>query len=101
MLNTIKKILQKNKNAFIVLVENNQPTYVVLSFEEYERLSEGQSGKQLPLIESPARENVLDEVNQEIINLQAPQEEMEDIAIEEMAPVSDQQEIKIEDIPLL
>lgn len=103
----IKKILRKNKNAFVVLVEENEPVYVVLNFDEYERLSNRQEeitfSSPKRFLEEPAGEDqVFNEVNQEIINLQAPKEDViEDIVLEEIMPASESQEIKIEDIPLL
>lgn len=122
MFDKIKKILNKNKNAFVVLVENDAPAYVVLSFEEYEKLSNRQeeipfSGQKRFLAEPVNEDQIFNEVNQEIINLQAPKEDVvEDIvleeiapaesapadsALEESAPAAEPQEIRIEDIPLL
>lgn len=107
MFDKIKKILNKNKNAFVVLVENDAPAYVVLGFDEYERLINRQ--EEIPFsdprrfLAEPANEDqIFNEVNQEIINLQAPKEDVvEDIVLEEMTPAAGSQEIRIEDIPLL
>jgi len=112
MMDKIKKILSKNKNALVVLVEDGAPAYVVLGFDEYERLSNRQeeipfSAPKRFLTEPVNEEQIFNEVNQEIINLQAPKEDIvEDIVLEELAPkdsafASESQEIKIEDIPLL
>lgn len=112
MFDKIKKILNKNKNAFVVLVENDAPAYVVLNFEEYEKLSSRQeeisfSGQKRFLAEPVGDDQIFNEVNQEIINLQAPKEDViEDIILEELAPAEsapavEPQEIRIEDIPLL
>jgi PHD/YefM family antitoxin component YafN of YafNO toxin-antitoxin module len=94
-MDTIKKILQKNKNASVIVVENNKPVYVIISFEEYERLNglveENPSSSKIQ-----PEENALDEINREIINLGAPQEQSVQI-VEEEEP----QEIRVEDIPLL
>lgn len=40
MFKTIKDILRKNKNACIIVVENEKPLLVVSSFEEYQRMSD-------------------------------------------------------------
>jgi PHD/YefM family antitoxin component YafN of YafNO toxin-antitoxin module len=107
MMDKIKKILRKNKNAFVVLVEENEPAYVVLNFDEYERLSNKQeeipfSSPKRFLAEPSGEDQIFNEVNQEIINLQAPKEDViEDIVLEEIMPAVEPQEIKIEDIPLL
>lgn len=92
-------------------MDNDKPAYVALSFEEYERLSNGQEQMFFPerkkLFAEPAEENILEEVNQEIFNLQGTKEDdVEDIVLEEseaipMGPASEPQEIRIEDIPLL
>lgn len=107
MFDKIKKILNKNKDAFVVLVEDDAPAYVVLGFDEYERLINRQ--EEIPFssprkfLAEPANEDqIFNEVNQEIINLQAPKEDVvEDIVLEEMTPATEPQEIRIEDIPLL
>src|SRR3989339_1957838 len=112
MMDKIKKILNKNKNAFVVLVENGDPAYAVLNFEEYEKLASRQEEFSFPgqkrfLAESASEEHIFNEVNQEIINLQAPKEDVvEDIVLEDFTPAynasaTEPQEIKIEDIPLL
>ncbi len=95
MMDTIKKIMEKNKNAYIVIVENDKPVYVITSFEEYERMSGSVKGSPQRLNFQPEEKN-LDEINREIINLGAPQEQALQI-VEEEEP----QEIRVEDIPLL
>lgn len=107
MMESIKKIIQKNKKANIIIIEDNKPTYVVLSFEEYEKLANQQSGFSFPertnFLAAPMNEEIaLEEVNQEIINLQAPKEDiLEDIVVEDIAFNPESKEIRIEDIPLL
>ena len=81
MMDKIKKILNKNKNAFVILVENGEPAYVVLNFEEYEKLASRQEEFSFPgqkrfLAEPASEEHIFNEVNQEIINLQAPKEDV-------------------------
>jgi len=94
------------------MMDDDKPAYVALSFEEYERLSSGQEqipfpGKNKFLAGAANEENILEEVNQEIFNLQEPcEDEAENSILEEpeaipMGPMTDSQEIKIEDIPLL
>ena len=109
MMDKIKKILNKNKNAFVILVENGEPAYVVLNFEELASRQEEFSfpGQKRFLAEPASEEHIFNEVNQEIINLQAPKEDVvEDIVLEDFTPAynasaTEPQEIKIEDIPLL
>lgn len=105
MMEPIKKIIQKNKNANIIIMENDKPAYVVLSFEEYERLANRQDGfsfSERNFLSAPTNDDIaLEEVNQEIINLQAPKEDiLEDIVVEDI-PLQESKEIRIEDIPLL
>lgn len=112
MLNTIKKILQKNKDAYVIIVENNKPVFVVSSFEEYEKMMEDKDvfGEDDFLTEIPSGEEIMEGDNREIINLGAPEGQNLQIieeALEDL-PSSDQEsqeeksdEIRIEDIPLL
>jgi PHD/YefM family antitoxin component YafN of YafNO toxin-antitoxin module len=109
MTETIKKILDSNKNACVVVVENDKPVFVVISFEEYDRVF-----SRNPIGEQRQKsffqdEKALEEVNREIINLGAPRDEIsveddvreQDIRIiEESLPIQEIQEIKVEDIPL-
>jgi hypothetical protein len=39
--NLIKQIFQKNKNAYVVVVENERPVFVIQSFDEYGRICDG------------------------------------------------------------
>ncbi|MBI4837511.1 MAG: hypothetical protein HY813_03875 [Candidatus Portnoybacteria bacterium] len=41
MFNLIKQIFQKNKNAYVVVVENEKPVLVIQSFEEYQKFFGG------------------------------------------------------------
>ncbi len=41
MFNLIKQIFQKNKNAYIVVIENEKPVLVIQSFEEYQKIFGG------------------------------------------------------------
>ena len=118
MMQTIKKILAKNKNACVIIMEDNEPSFVVTSFEEYEKsfslngeekMTDNENEDFLSDDFSPAAdEEILEEVNSEIINLGAPQSEVnkEDIKEQSMQIVEENpqemsmQEIKIEDIPL-
>lgn len=101
MWQTIKKILQKNKNAYIIVLENEKPVMVIAGFDEFEK----KLGKELekdedsigdnPGLEVEAKDEVYEDVNREIINLQAPEEQNLQIAEEKV------NEITIEDIPVL
>jgi len=106
MMQTIKKILAKNKNACVIIMEDNEPAFVVTSFEEYERMADNANEDFLTDDFSPeAVEDILEEVNSEIINLGAPQDEADSKeqsmqVVEENPQEMSMQEIKIEDIPL-
>jgi CBS domain-containing protein len=113
MMDTIKKILAKNKNACVVVVENEKPVFVITGFEEYDRMFSGNSASEPRQKSFFQDEKVLEEVNQEIINLGAPRNEMPSILEEikeqdvqiiednpQMPQMPEMQEIKVEDIPL-
>jgi hypothetical protein len=99
MFNLIKQIFQKNKNAYIVVVENEKPVAVIQSFEEYQKIFGGNlkqkeiddsdkddSGKDnldktvdnsandsFNLVENKD-EDELERLNREIMSLQSPSE---------------------------
>lgn len=118
MMNTIKKILQKDKSAHIIIIEENKPSFVVSSFEEYERMLEGrdlfsENGDFLEsddfLAEIPSGEENVGDVNQEIISLAGPEkqdlqiieETIEDLPYQAPQRQEEIDEVRIEDIPLL
>ena len=80
MWDKIKKLMQKS-NSKLIIVENDQPSYVVLSIDEYESLLEGSQ---------------IEKANQEIIELRAA--ESQETKIEE--PIDKEEgEVKVEDLP--
>jgi len=80
----IKKILQKEGGKCII-VEENQPTYVVMRMEDYERAGSDQS--------SEKKGTEMEEVNQSLDEWKA--EEKEETEVVE----PDNQEVKVEDLP--
>lgn len=76
----IKKILQKEGGKCII-VEDNQPTYLVMKLEDYEKASEKASSSEMK------------EVNRDIDEWRAEEKEETEIVD------SNNQEVKIEDLP--
>jgi len=84
---TIKKILQNNKGTCII-VEDNKPSYVITSFEDYQKLSEKSSSK-------ANEDEVISRLNSEMADLKDLQ------TSEKIEEVSKKlEEVKVEDIPL-
>jgi hypothetical protein len=113
MFSAIKKILQKDKNAHIIIMEEGKPSFVISSFEEYEKILQDQDLFHQSddfLAEIPSEEEIMGDMQQEMINLGEPQAQNLQVieeTIEEL-PLQDQDkqreqidEIRIEDIPLL
>lgn len=116
MFNLIKQIFQKNKNAYVVVVENEKPVLVIESFEEYQRILGGNlehkkagedknDDKAVRAVENPTddlfdftgSEDELESLNREIMNLQTPLEP-------EVETPSSQREMGnagVEDIPVI
>jgi hypothetical protein len=76
----IKKILQKEGGKCII-VEENQPTYVVMRMEDYERAGSSQSSSEI------------EKANQDIDEWKAKEKEETEVV------EPDNQEIKVEDLP--
>ena len=85
MWDKIKKLMQKSGSKFII-VENDQPAYVVLPIAEYENLLEGSQ---------------IEKANQEIIELRAAenQETKTEESLDEQTTDKDEDKIKVEDLP--
>lgn len=85
MWDKIKKLMQKSGGKFII-VENDQPAYVVLPIAEYENLLEGSQ---------------IEKANQEIIELRAAenQETKTEESLDEQTTDKDEDKIKVEDLP--
>lgn len=103
MFEALKKIIKKTKGIFI-LVEDNQPAYVLLPFGEYEKLvdlsqandekrmvSGGEKKKEL----EPSNYQLLEKINRDIELWKAAQPREEVGEIEE----KEEGNIKIEEIP--
>ena len=76
----IKKILQKEGGKCII-VEDGQPTYLVMKMEDYEKMSESRSSSET------------EEVNRDIDEWKANQKEETEVVGPE------NQEVKVEDLP--
>jgi len=82
----IKNILSKEGGKCII-VEDNQPTYVVMKLEDYEKISQGDSSETA-------------EVNRNLDTWKAE----EDVQSEQSEPevgqaTEDKEEVKVEDLP--
>ena len=75
----IKKILQKEGGKCII-IEDNQPTYLVMKLDDYDKDSSGQSSGEV------------DKVNRDISEWKAKEKESEIVEPES-------QEVKVEDLP--
>ena len=76
----IKKILQKEGGKCII-VEKDQPTYMVMKIDDYEETSKNNISSEI------------EKVNQDIDELNS--KEKEEIQVDEL----DDQEVKVEDLP--
>jgi len=81
MWNKIKKILSKEGGKCII-VEENQPSYVVMKLDEYEKMSDNNSVLKT------------EEVNRDIDSLKA-----EETKETEITGPENQAEVKVEDLP--
>jgi len=81
MWNKIKKILSKEGGKCII-VEENQPSYVVMKLDEYEKMSDNNSALKT------------EEVNRDIDSLKA-----EETKETEITGPENQAEVKVEDLP--
>ncbi len=82
----IKNILQKEGGKCII-IENNEPAYVVLTFDEYEKRNSRPQ---------PAVDEQLDQVNRNIAEWKELEAERVPAAPE---PVAEENDTKIEDLP--
>lgn len=100
MFNEIKKILQKSQGTCII-IEDGRPVFVVAKFEDYQKLLENQASLQTmaSVGQVLAESEVLEKINQEITNWKTKQaEENPELAFSE-GP--EEEEVKIEDLPLI
>jgi len=97
MWSTIKSILQ-NKTDKCLIIENGEPKYVLLTFEEYQHLQKGQGHS---IVEERAGKNgASGEVNAELQDMAMDiEEESEDSLYETAKEETSPRTIKIEDLP--
>ncbi len=86
MWDKIKKILQKEGGKCII-IEENEPSYVVLTFDEYEKKIAG----------SDTSDNQAEKINRDIAEWRATEAEQPEIAPQ--TPESRDEDVKIEDLP--
>ena len=82
----IKKILQKEGGKCII-IEENQPTYLVTRLEDYEKADSGQSSSEI------------EKVNQSLDEWKAKEKEETEPVEPDNKEITDNQEIKVEDLP--
>lgn len=90
---TIRRILRKNFGTCII-IENGQPSFVIVSFQDYEKILDSQPAAGLVAV---GEEEILERVNQEINSWQAKQ-------VEENWPPADlpkEEELTVDDLPLV
>lgn len=85
MWNKIKKILSKQGDKCII-VEENQPTYVVMKLEDYEKLSDNSQVSEVEKANRDVAEWKAEEKTEEQVSEPAHQEESKE-------------EVKVEDLP--
>jgi len=86
MWNRIKKILQKEGGKCIV-VEENQSTYLVMRLEDYEKTAPSQSSSEI------------EKVNRDIDEWKAKEKEETEPVEPDNQEVTDNKEVKVEDLP--
>ncbi len=93
---TIKQILKKNIGTCII-VEEGKPSYVVVPFEDYEKLLEEHPVSFLEKCKEGTNEQeILEKINQEITNWKASQAQ-ENPEVE----LAEENEVKVEDLPII
>jgi hypothetical protein len=98
MWETIKKILQKQPGACII-VEDGKPAYIITKFSDYEDsfFDEKEKIVERNLNSNFSEEQLLERINQEISNWKATQQEQQP---ETGLAETPDEEVKIEDLPL-
>lgn len=100
MWDQIKQILKKNKGTCII-VEEGQPAYVVLPFDDYQKALETEpAGKMAaPKFKENANEpELLEKINQEIVDWKNKQ--AENAPEVQLADIQESDELRIENLPL-
>ncbi len=82
----IKKILQKEGGKCII-VEKNQSTYLVMRLEDYEKAGSGRSSSEI------------EKVNRDIEEWKAEEKEETEVVEPDNQEITDNQEVKVEDLP--
>jgi len=101
MWNEIKQILKKNIGTCII-VEEGQPAYVVLPWDDYEQLLDERPTISFPEKhkEGGSEQEILEKINQEITNWKARQVE-ENPAVALADEVEETDEVRIENLPIV
>ncbi|MDD2753630.1 MAG: hypothetical protein PHT44_03405 [Candidatus Portnoybacteria bacterium] len=100
MWNQIKQILKKNKGTCII-VEEGQPAYVVVPFEEYQNNLDAEISCKpvVPKFKGGADESeLLEKINQEIVDWKNKQ--AENAPEVHLADIQESDELRIENLPL-
>jgi hypothetical protein len=94
----LKKIITNNER--LVFMENDQPSFVVISFAEYQKMMEGKASccKKSDSIGSCCKEEIKSEVNQGI-QLPPHHSMMNTPEIENQPLVNPPKELRLEDLP--
>lgn len=99
MISQIFKLLKKTKGV-VILVQDEKPAYVVLPFDEYEKMTSGEEENKKDVAKQPASAKkdteyaLLDKINKDIEIWKAAQEKDDFLEVKE-----DPNDIKIEEIP--
>lgn len=102
MWNTIKQILKKNKGTCII-VEDGQPAYIIMPFEDYEVnwVADAPEKKKTAVTrwrESAAETELLEKINQEIVDWKDKQ--VASAPEVQLADIQESDELRIENLPL-
>lgn len=98
---TIKQILKKNKGTCII-IEEGQPAFVVMAFDDYQKDLENQPADKLiqpRLREATNEAELIEKINQEIVDWKAKQTENSPEV--PLADIQDNDEVRIENLPLV
>ncbi len=100
MWDTIKQILKKSR-ATCIIVEEGQPAYVIMPFDDYQKSLESDSAIKTagPRFKDGADDSgLLEKINQEIVDWKAKQTENSPEV--QLSDIQDSDELRIENLPL-
>jgi len=101
MWETIKQILKKNKGTCII-IEEGQPAYVIMSFDDYQKSLESEpANKSVPprFKEAGGETELMEKINQEIVDWKAKQ--VENSPEVQLSDIQEADELRIENLPLV